>query len=139
MKTLSRRAFLSMLALVPATGFALGRVRRRTSKQQPANMLQWSAAVNTVIGPYQSVVNTGRACTLPSIDENTSAWLELSERSFLNAVNDIDNRGLVDLRDSFRRQVQNDFKNSKTCELNSYILSQTEVSIYHWVAAIEAK
>jgi hypothetical protein len=127
-----------LLALLPSAGYASirGSLQLPTEKN-PAAIIQWSTAVNIIIGPYQSVVNVGLACAQASIDEKTFAWSNRFIRHVIGTVNNNDKRSLTDLRDNYRRQLQNDFNDGNTCRINGYILSRTEAYIYHCLATIE--
>ena len=138
MKTLSRRTFVSLLALLPAACFASKKATTQFLPELDSNfILQWQVAVNHVIGPYHSVVHIGMSCAHTSIDVNTSAWADLFVCQLEDAVHDTGSNGLKELRNIYRRQVQSDFKNSKTYQVNGYILSQTEACIYHRLTTLD--
>lgn len=140
MKKPSRRAFLSFLTLLPVTGLASTKTTAQFPfKQGPDSFKQWSQAVDLIIGPYQSVVSTGRACAQVSIDAQTASWINLFEKRFLDVVKDTGNNAFNDLRKIYRHQVQQDFKDRKTIQVNSYILSRTEAYIFHWIANLDIK
>jgi len=127
-----------LLALLPCAGYASIRGTLRLSTEQiPAPIIQWSTAVNIIIGPYQNAVNVGLACAQASIDEKTITWSNRFIRHVIEIVNNNDKKRLNNLRNNYRRQLQNDFNDGNTCRINGYILSRTETYIYHWLATIE--
>jgi len=138
MKKLTRRSFMAFLSLLPSAARATIRAQQPLrDNDEPPRHHRWRQLVDTVIGPYQSVVIVGRRCGQSSPLTGLSPWTGHFFDKLNGSVNTPDSETLSSLRERYQWRVREDFHHGRTTRINGYILSQTEVEMCCLVNAME--
>jgi len=137
MKKITRRSFVAFLSLLPGTVHATINYQRHfQNKHVSSRYRQWVHLIDTVIGPYQSVVMVGDSCELPSPLTGLSPWADHFIDTLNTLVNIPDRKTFNSLRMSYQLRVREDFQRERTTRINGYILSQTEVEVFCMINAM---
>ena len=142
-RKITRRTFLGLTVLLPSVSRASAQRQHQPVKlgdRQSSPI--WLAVppdevIEAVVGPLLSVVTIGETCRKSSVSSVYSAW----SRQFINELSALVSRmGEHDYRTyrtRYQQQVKAEFAVGRTLSVNGYILSQTEVEMCHWAAALK--
>ncbi len=137
MNKITRRSFLAFVSLLPSTVRATVSHQQASREQHESTFdQQWILLINAVIGPCQSVVMVGASCKKPPAPTWPSPWSSQLLGSLSRLASTPNRKSIYSLRKNYQLRVRKDFMYERTVRVNGYILSQTEVEIFHLINAM---